>query len=156
MSRVACLVLACLVTACATRTEAPIAQLFERYPEQWGLRAGTPIALAGVALVTTVGKSQAFTPSVFAARSLSHVNLYLTLPPGIDVAPSPIWAVQRRDGELQTYSTHLGPINAGERINASEIFFFTPRLPGRLAIGYIITAQELPAPVRGRVWIEAQ
>ena len=143
-----------LLSGCLLSAQAGV-QLFERYPEQWrGHVVGEPIMLAGRQLVTTAGQLQRLSPSVYSARSLRNVNIYLTLPSAIAVQPSKAWALSRNDGGAQTWTALLVYINAGERISSAEGFFFTAPTPGLIFVDYIITAQEMGEPLRGRFAIE--
>ena len=148
------LVMGCAIAAGAVPQLSKDVQLFERYPESWGLPAGAPIAIDGAVLRTRVGQRQAFNPSVFSDRSLSNVHLYLTLPAALAIVPSSAWLLQRSDREAATISGFLNRINAGERINNREMLHFAARAAGRFEIGYIVTAQELRRPARGHVTIE--
>ena len=146
-----------MMTALSLVLQLAFVTLYDRDAESWaGHRYGEQLLLNAqtTPLVMTLTSPQRFNPAVKAERlSLSNVGLWVTLPPSFEPqAKLDVWVRQGQN----TYSTRLGLINAGERINAAEVLSLLASQRGTFVVFYTITARELPGPVRGSFTVEVR
>ena len=139
----------------ATIDRPVIVELHDRDSESWRDERGVAYRQGGIRFGTdrvtaTAGQQQRMNPAVLSNVQLSNAKVFIYFPSSIVVSQSKAWRPQGNDvAGSSRYSAILGLLNPGERRNAFEAIYFT--VPAEsFVIGYVITAQELTPPVRGK------
>lgn len=155
--RAALLLLLLMFVMLTTFSYAQTAQayLYERDSESW-FHNGARLPPGGARLDGTKltsdasAPAQRFNPSVMAPSApLTNVQLFIMVPTRFEVRLAKAWTLQSKTTTVATYSTRLGDINPGTRVNALEALYIVVSDTMPFEIGYLIAAWELTTPVRG-------